>query len=342
MKRCPRCQQTYSDTSLNFCLDDGTPLIADAAPPSDPHATVRYPDPRDTSEPPPTEIYHQPQSAPVLNQVPELGQPQQWSPPPRSGPPSIPPRQKSNAIWWVLGGLATFAVIGIGLVVMIIALASIGGSEADGNVNLGDNSNVRVTNRNSSVNVNRTSSTSTGTLTDDFSQNSWDTGNSQFGEIWYEDGEYHMRAKEKMYVVMYGPNNRYSTENATVRVTVRNVDSSSAPSGYGLIVHGELKNRQLEDYAFLIDNAESPKYQVVMHKNGNQTPVISWTPSTVIRPGTSPNQLEARIDGSEISFYINGQFVNRITDSENFRKGLAGFYTSGTTEVAFDDLEIRR
>jgi len=53
MKRCPSCNRTYTDTSLNFCLEDGTPLVADA-PPVDPNATIRYSSPRDTAEPPPT------------------------------------------------------------------------------------------------------------------------------------------------------------------------------------------------------------------------------------------------------------------------------------------------
>ena len=29
MKRCPTCNRTYADLSLNFCLDDGTPLASD-------------------------------------------------------------------------------------------------------------------------------------------------------------------------------------------------------------------------------------------------------------------------------------------------------------------------
>ena len=79
-----------------------------------------------------------------------------------------------------------------------------------------------------------------------------------------------------------------------------------------------------------------------MHKAGNQTTLVPWTKSSVIRPGTSPNQLEVRADGADLSFYINGQYVSRIADTENFKRGVAGFYTSDTTEVAFDDLEIRR
>ena len=36
MKQCPKCSQTYSDESLNFCLADGTTLIkaGDDAPPT--------------------------------------------------------------------------------------------------------------------------------------------------------------------------------------------------------------------------------------------------------------------------------------------------------------------
>lgn len=31
MKRCPKCRTRYSDDSLNFCLDDGSPLFAEPA-----------------------------------------------------------------------------------------------------------------------------------------------------------------------------------------------------------------------------------------------------------------------------------------------------------------------
>jgi len=31
MKRCPECRRDYFDDTLNFCLDDGTPLLAGPA-----------------------------------------------------------------------------------------------------------------------------------------------------------------------------------------------------------------------------------------------------------------------------------------------------------------------
>ena len=59
-----------------------------------------------------------------------------------------------------------------------------------------------------------------------------------------------------------------------------------------------------------------------------------------IHSGTTPNILEVRIQGAQLSFYINGQYLTRITDTENFRRGRAGVYTSDSHEVAFDDLSI--
>lgn len=340
MKRCPTCNRTYTDTSLNFCLEDGTPLINDAGRTHDPHATLRYTDLGDTN-PPPTEIYRQQQ--PLLNQVDASSQPRQWAP-----SPAHPQRKKSNAVWWVLGGVVVAVVIVVGVAIMILALASIG-ANSNGNTNTNvantrnTNTNTRTTNRNTNVTNVNSSSSFPASIKDDFSQPTWGVGNFTFGDVWYDKDEYHMRSKEKTYLVMYAPKNEYNTENATVRVTARSVDGTPAASGFGLLVHGD-KSRagSLEDYGLLIYTGPEAKYAIIKHKNGVQTNVVPWTRSTVIRSGSNPNQLEIRARGLELSFYINGQYVDRISDKENFRRGVAGLYTSDNTDIAFDDLEIRR
>jgi hypothetical protein len=146
-----------------------------------------------------------------------------------------------------------------------------------------------------------------------------------------------------MFVVMYAPTNDYSTENATVRVTARSVDGRVPSAGFGLMVHGvQSRTGQLEDYALLIFPSEEPEYEVIMHKKGVQSTLVERTKSSAIRSGSTPNLLEVRTKGSELSFYVNGQFLKTITDRENFRNGKAGLYTSDVTEVAFDDLQIDR
>lgn len=347
MKRCPNCNRTYTDASLNFCLEDGTPLTQDAPPASDPNATMRYAAARDTTEPPPTEIYR-PDTNPVSPQVvPPPPPPPQWSPMPQPAT-----QKKSNALWWILGALGIVAVMGIGLVVALIAIANMGGNTNNSNsnriANANTNSNVSPNiNASPSVNANANSRDGSGDLpanfSDDFSQTKWGAGKFAFGDIWYANDEYHMKSKQSTFIVMYAPSNEYSTKDATVKVTARSVDGTVPSHGFGLMVHcAQTKTKQLEDYAFLIYPDEEPEFEVVMHKDGNQKTVVQRTKSTAIKSGSTPNQLEVRVKGSDLEFYVNGQLLTTVSDTENYKGGRAGLYTSDVVEVAFDDLEISR
>ena len=344
MKSCPSCNRTYTDASLNFCLEDGTPLTAAPAAGFDPNATIRYTDPRDTGHPP-AEVVHQALpptyqvSAPVAGHGSSFGTQQQSH-------LSVPgaPARKSKAIWWVLGGLLLVGVIGVGAVVLIIAFA---GMSSNSNANENRANVNRLGNRNENANTNLANTNANAnlpaTLTDDFSNQKWGAGTYAFGDIWYEDDEYHMRAKEGKYLVMYAPSQDYKTGNATITVTTRSVTGTPTASGHGLIVHGERSStNELEDYALLIYTGPETKYEIVMHKGGQQTALVPWTKSSAIHSGAEANELEVRARGSELTFYINGSYVDRITDKENFKGGIAGLYTSDTAEIAFDDLEIKR
>ena len=345
MKRCPTCNRTYTDLSLNFCLEDGTPLAVDG-PPLIQTRPSGIPRARDTSEPPPTEIYR-PEPAVVAPRPTTPTPPPPTRPPPpppqwTPTPPAAPPQKKSNAIWWILGGLAAVLVIGVGLVVMLIALASLGTDNRNLNANRNENRNANVSvNTNTNTNANANASTTPASLADDFSDQKWGTGTSPYGRIWYDNGEYHMTSRERTFVVMYAPSDAYNTENATVKITARSVDGDVPSAGFGLMVHCvQTKAKKLEDYALLIYPGDDPEYEVIMHKEGNQSSVVQKTKSDAIRSGSAPNQLEIRIRGTELSFYANGEFLTRITDTANFKRGRAGLYTSDIHEVAFDDLTI--
>ena len=339
MKRCPQCNRTYTDDALSFCLDDGSPLVSTSAPSSfDPSATVQYPPARDTS-PRPTIAYSPGQ------QPPPPPSPPAWSPMP-------PPAPQKRSVWpWLIGISAVLVFMGIGVVILIFAIASITNENSNnrndsGNRNRNTNANREVIappNANSDSNTNSNTRSTLASFTDDFSTQSWGVGPSAYGNIWYQDDEYHMHANKGGYIVMYAPDRtEYFDENATVRIGVRSVDGNPPNAGYGLVVHGEKKDGKLEDYAFLIYNGEDPKYKIVEHKSGAETKLVDWTPSSVIRTGTSPNQLEVRIRDRKIDFYINGQFITSINDSEGYLRGRVGVYTSDAGEVAFDDLEISK
>lgn len=74
MKQCPRCNQTYSDDQLNFCLDDGELLTAFTQEPS----PARYKD-----DPPPTLLMNDPRATNPTNwpQSPPSQPPATWQPP---------------------------------------------------------------------------------------------------------------------------------------------------------------------------------------------------------------------------------------------------------------------
>lgn len=330
MKRCPNCSRTYTDDALSFCLEDGTPLLSvDAVPPVyDPGATLRYPT-AGGANPPPSVPYRP--DTPLVNQMRPAAA---WSPMPS-------PQPQKRSVWpWIIGGVAILGFMGFGFLILILALANMNTNSNNRNRNV----NSRLANRNgNSANANEDSATAA-EFSDDFSTEKWGTGAYTYGTLWYHNDEYHMHANKGGYIVMYGPNKNYGTENATVRVTARNVDSVSPASGFGLVVHGEKSKSKgdLEDYAFLIRTGDNPGYQVIQHRGGSQNTIVSWTRSPVIRRGTSPNQIEVRTQAKVLTLYINGQYMTSITDTAGFLRGLAGFYSSDANEVAFDDLEISR
>ncbi len=344
MKRCPQCNRTYTDDALSFCLDDGSPLtVASGPPPPDASATVQYPQARDTT-PQPTIAYNPGQAAP-----PPLTPPPAWSPMP-------PPQTQKRSVWpWVLGIGAVLLLMGIGVVILIFAVARVttndnNNNRVANNSNNSNNANWKSTNRNKNTNSdnsneNTDTSSTPSTFTDDFSAQSWTTGTWDDGRAWYSDEEYHMHAINGRFIELYAPEKKeYYTKDATVKVGLRSIDGNPPSTGYGMVVHGakNKKDGSLEDYGFLIYNGPEPKYKIILHKAGVETNLVSWTSSSVIRTGTSPNQIEVRISGPKLDLYINGQFINSITDSANYKTGRVGFYTSDAGEVAFDDLEINR
>ena len=333
MKRCPQCNRTYTDDALSFCLDDGSPLLSTSAPaPSDPGATAQYPQSRETN-PQPTVAFNPGQALPPPT-------PPAWSPMP-------PPAPQKRSVWpWLLGIGAVLVFMGVGVVFLIYAVTRI---TNDNSNNRNSNNSNKVANRNTNKNTNadetntNNSRSNLTTFTDDFSSKSWGTGASQYGNIWYQDEEFHMHATKGGFIVMYGPEKpEYRTENATVRVGLRSIDGDPPITGYGVVVHGEKKDGKLEDYGFLIYNGSNPQYKIDLHRAGAETKVVDWTPTSTIRKGTTPNQIEVRIRGLRLDFYINGQFVTSITDEANYKTGRVGLYTSDLGEVAFDDLEISK
>jgi hypothetical protein len=225
--------------------------------------------------------------------------------------------------------------------VLVIILAAIGANSNSSSTRSNSNTSRTTANTNSRTTTTNTGSTGSSLVVrDDFSVEKWPTGADAYDSK-YEDGEYHMHSTAGNYVVMLAPNDGdYSTKDRTIRVTARSVDGTASNYGYGLVVHGKLKSGEPVGYGFLVYTGNDPSYSIV-HLTGDQDrTLVKWTSSSVVRSGTNTNQLEVRIKGDQLSYYVNGQYVTSITDSAGYGDGRVGFFASNDNPVAFDDLEI--
>lgn len=318
MKICPRCQKTYADDNLNFCLEDGSVLnqYGSAEAPE----TVMMNEPRITQP--------QPQAEPGWSVAPQQQQPY-----------SVQPPKKSSKAWvWVLLILGAVVLLCGGGIVGVIFWAA---NRVD-NAEMFPASNSRATNT-GSKSTNSSTSTSFTPGRDDLQTldlSRWVQEFSVYSVTEFKDGEFVISAKKNGFYNVVVALPQYTTQLADTRVTVRNINNASGNFGYGLVFHSNPQPLQ-QDYAFAIDTKRK-RYRVVRHAPKEEMVVLNWTNSNAIKAGSEPNVLEARDFEDRIDLYINGTMVTSIKNLYGYAGGVPGIYTGDAIKIAFKDLEIRK
>lgn len=159
MKRCPTCNRTFTDPSLSFCIEDGTPLVKADVPPYDAEATIVAASPSQSARegvPDETGVPHTPayQAPPIF-------------PPP-------PPSQKKKIWPWVVGSLAVLVLVFVGLGIAAAVFVPKMMNEAENRnsnrpsfpANTGSNANT-----NTSANTNAQANSSTLNANDNSNEN---------------------------------------------------------------------------------------------------------------------------------------------------------------------------
>lgn len=156
MKSCPTCNRTFTDASLSFCIEDGTPLVNAATPPADSEATI-VGAPTTRSGGGASAAGSRQGEAPNDWQAPAYQPPGQFS----------PPATKRRAWPWVVGivVLLLIGVVGIGIAAAIVIPSMIraAGEERNSNGNTNSAGNLNA-NRNANVDSNSNSNTNTNSL----------------------------------------------------------------------------------------------------------------------------------------------------------------------------------
>lgn len=316
MKICPRCQKTYADDSLNFCLEDGSTLTQMAG-----------------AQPPPTVQMQQafPTQQGPGQQTGQTG----WNVGQQQGYSLQPPKKSSKAWVWVL------LILGV---LVLLCGGGFAGLLYIGSQNDAQRGNEVASNGNSSTfgSKNSNSSTSTGgrSASTKLDLSKWEQTDASYGNTDYSDGEFRMSSKLKGYYFVLAGTADQKSVNADVMVTARNIDDATTNLGFGLVFHS--KTTPLEQgYALLIDSKKK-RYRVVHHEPKKETAVVNWTKSDAILDGTSENTLEIRDQSDSIDIYINGKKVNSIKNQYGYSSGVVGLYAADAVKIGFKNLEIRK
>lgn len=95
---------------------------------------------------------------------------------------------------------------------------------------------------------------------------------------------------------------------------------------------------------YLLVIGSGGRYGVFRYARPNFVPLISMTPSNAIKPDTAINRLKVIVQGNQMAFYVNDQWLNTITDS-TLAKGQVGLYGESSdpnSQVAFKNVRISK
>ena len=163
--RCPSCNQTYTDETLTFCPNDGTPLVREAAPSYDPQAGMYGGAQQPGGYPPPA-----PQPGGYYPGAPQQGGLQQQPPPPPAWPQQPAPYgQQQYSPQYGAAPVAGGAKNKMPIIIAVLALVLIGGGIGLYFLLRGDSSSTTTTSSSSSTTGSPSTSTkSTGSTTTTF------------------------------------------------------------------------------------------------------------------------------------------------------------------------------
>src|SRR5204863_6171128 len=93
-------------------------------------------------------------------------------------------------------------------------------------------------------------------------------------------------------------------------------------------------------YAFTVTG--NGKYNVALYKDNKYTNLIPYRASLIVKTGTAPNRFRVVARGSQLDFYLNDQFLQRVNDATIASGNVGPFFYNAqpNAEVVFDSLTV--
>ncbi len=250
MKICPKCGKTYTDASLNFCLDDGTVLTQDQS--------------GFDSGLPETVMINQPRQTQSNQQFGGQTENQNWAVPTNVSPAA----KKGSKTWlWVVGILGVLILLCGGGFAGLVILGSMSENDPKWNSNFGTNSG------NNNSTVTNTKSNSISDSRTDISKidlSAWVQKNSNYGVTEFRGNEFFMNAKKNNFYYVLVASATYKSADATTKLTLRDVESGNNSLGYGLIVNSNpVPLNQGLRFFDQYENSQIPRRQPYARKRTN-------------------------------------------------------------------------
>ncbi len=115
-------------------------------------------------------------------------------------------------------------------------------------------------------------------------------------------------------------------------------------SGTGLVGYGLWLRSSKDGKAYLLTIYQQGGYRLEATDGNNWKDVIPITKTDVVRGGNDKNHIQVTAQGSQIALFLNGQFLDTVTDSTvaGGRIGYLMMSQEPNVKVAFDNLTISK
>jgi len=177
-------------------------------------------------------------------------------------------------------------------------------------------------------------------FSDDFSASNaqWSTYNQPGAVIEIKDGKLRVRVDDPYYD--FWSTNGQSFTNVEVEINAEKV-SGPDNNNYGLICrYVDSENY----YAFLISSDGYYGILRVLEGNYQLLSSDSMQESPVIKPGSAINHLRADCVGTQLVFFVNGEFLTTVEDAALIKGQtgvIVGTFDEPGVEIHFDDFTVQ-